>query len=73
MASVAQRLRRENIERAARMTPAERLSEALALGRAAVLTYARAHQLDADTARRRLERAGQAGRRSSKVMLGILD
>ncbi len=55
------------------MTPAERLAEALALGSAAVLAHAQAHQVDADTARRRLERAGQAGRRTSKVMLGIPD
>jgi hypothetical protein len=73
MATVAERMRQETVERAMKMTPAERLSEALALGRAAVLAYAQAHQLDADTARRTLERAGQAGRRSSKVMLRVLD
>ena len=72
MRTVAEQLRQDSIERAGRMTPAERLSEALALGRAAVLAHAQAHRLDADTARRRLERAGQAGRRLSRVMLGIL-
>ena len=73
MATVAQRLRQESIERARQMSPTERLFEALALGRAAVLAYARAHELDVDEARRRLERAGQAGRRASRVMEGILE
>jgi hypothetical protein len=73
MGTVAERLRQENMQRAGKMSPTERLSEALALGRAAVLAYAQAHRLDVDTARRRLERGGQAGRRVSQVMLGILD
>ncbi len=73
MATVAQRLRQETIQRARKMTPAERLSEALTLGRAAVQAYAHAHRLDGDEARRRLERAGQAGRRASRVMQGILE
>jgi PIN domain nuclease of toxin-antitoxin system len=73
MVTVAEQLRKENADRAARMTPKERLSEALALGRAAVLAHAQAHQLDVATAQRRLERAGQAGRRSSRVMLRALD
>jgi len=71
MATVAERLRRESIERAGKMSPAERLSEALALGQAAVRAYAHAHEVGVDEARRRLERAGQAGRRASQVMLGI--
>jgi hypothetical protein len=50
------------------MTPAERLAEALRLGQAAIAAYAAAHGLDRDEARRRLERAGQAGRRPSGVM-----
>jgi hypothetical protein len=73
MATVTQRLRQESIERTRKMTPAERLSEALALGDAAVQTYARAHGLDVAEARRRLERAGQAGRRLSPVMREILE
>ena len=73
MTTVAQRLRQETIERARKMSPAGRLSEALALGRAAVQDYARAHELDVDEARCRLERAGQAGRRASRVMEGILE
>jgi hypothetical protein len=73
MATVAQRLRRESVERAGKMSPAERLSEALALGQAAVQAYAHAHKVSVDEARRRLERAGQAGRRASQVMLGILE
>ena len=73
MATVTQRLRQETIRRALKMSPAERLSEALALGRAAVQAHACAHELDAEEARRRLERAGQAGRRVSRVMQGILE
>ena len=53
-----------------RMTPAERVTEALALGDAALALYASAHGLDRETARRRLERLGQAGRRPSRVMTG---
>ncbi len=45
------------------MTPEERVAEALALGQAAVVAYAAAH---------RLERAAQAGRRSSRVMREII-
>ena len=72
MATVAERLRREDIERLRRMTAGERVAEALALGRAAVEAHAHANGLDLAEARRRLERAGQAGRRSSRVMREIL-
>jgi hypothetical protein len=54
------------------MSPLERLAEALELGRAAVGFYAAAHRLDHREARRRLERAAQAGRRPSRVMIGII-
>jgi hypothetical protein len=54
------------------MTPAERLDEALALGQAAVAMYASAHGLDEGEARRRMDQAGQAGRRSSRVMRDLL-
>jgi len=53
------------------MTAAERVAEALALGQAAITAYAAAHGLDHDEARRQLERAGQAGRRLSRVMQEI--
>jgi hypothetical protein len=67
-AGIAERLRQEDRERLRRMTPAERVAEALALGEAAIADFAAAHGLDRDEARRRLERAGQAGRRPSRVM-----
>jgi len=72
MTTVAERMRQEDRERLQRMTPAERVAEALALGRAAVEAYAHAHGVEVAEARRRLERAGQAGRRPSKVMQGIV-
>ena len=72
MPTVAQRLRRDDIERLRRMTPVQRVAEALALGREAAETYAHAHGIDLAEARLRLERAGQAGRRPSRVMQGIL-
>ena len=68
-----EKLRREDIERLRTMTPAERVAEALALGRAAADAYAHAHGLDLTEARLRLERAGQAGRRPSRVMQEILE
>jgi len=54
------------------MTADERLAEALALGDEAIAAYASAHGVDHDEARRRLERAGQAGRRPSGVMRRLL-
>lgn len=72
MATVAERLRQENVDRLRRMSPAERVAEALALGRAAAEAHAKANDLDIDEARRRLERAGQAGRRHSQVMLELV-
>lgn len=54
------------------MTPAERVAEALALGRAAIEIYASANGVSLEEARRRLELAGQAGRRRSRVMLELL-
>jgi hypothetical protein len=72
MSTVAERLRQEDQDRLGRMTPAERVAEALALGQAAITAYAAAHGLDRDEARRRLEHAGQAGRRPSRVMREII-
>lgn len=54
------------------MTPAERMRLAFALGERAIDAYAAAHSIDRAEARRRLERAGQAGRRSSRVMREII-
>jgi hypothetical protein len=72
MSTVAAKLREDSRERLRRMTPAERLAEDLRLGQVAIEAYAAAHGLDRDEARRRLERAGQAGRRPSGVMQGQL-
>ncbi len=71
MSGVAEQLRREERARQARMTPAERLAEALALGQAAITMHASAHRLSREEARRRLERAAQIGRRPSRVMREI--
>jgi hypothetical protein len=68
MSTVAERLREASLERMRRMTPAERLAEALRLGQRAIAEYSAAHGLTRDEARRALERAGQAGRRPSRVM-----
>ncbi len=68
MSTVAEKLREDSRQRLRRMTAAERLAEALRLGQAAIAAYATAHGLDRDEACRRLERAGQAGRRASRVM-----
>lgn len=68
MSHVADKLREDSRERLRRMTPADRLAEALRLGQTAIGAYAAAHGLDRDEARRRLERAVQAGRRPSRVM-----
>ena len=72
MSKVAERLREESRERLRRMTPTQRLDEALALGKRAIDAYAAAHVLDRDEARRHLERSSQAGRSPSRVMLGII-
>jgi hypothetical protein len=65
-------MRQDQRERLARMTPDERLREALALGEAAIAAHAAAHGLDRQEARRKLERASQVGRRFSRVMLDII-
>lgn len=73
MRTVAQRLSEESRERLRRMTPAERFREALELGERAIDEYAAAHGIDRQEARRRLESTGQAGRRLSRVMRGIVE
>lgn len=72
MSTVAQKMGEENRERLRRMTPPERLKEALALGDIAIAEYAAAHALEPEEARRELERASQAGRRVSRVMRDII-
>jgi hypothetical protein len=73
MSAVAEKLRQDSRARLRRMTAAERLAEALMLGRRAIAAYAAAHALDPDVARLRLERAGQAGRRPSRVMNDLFE
>jgi hypothetical protein len=68
MRTITERLMEESRERLRRMTPEERLAEALALGDAAIEDYAAAHGVDREEARRRIERAGRVGRRRSDVM-----
>jgi len=68
MSTVAEALREESRARLRRMTPGERLAEALMLGQRAIATYAAAHGLEREAARRELERGAQAGRRASRVM-----
>jgi len=70
---VADKLREESRARTRGMTAAERLAEALRLGQAAIGAYAAAHGLDRNEARRRLERANQAGRRPSRVMRDLIE
>jgi hypothetical protein len=69
---VANDLREQQRERLARMTPEQRVREALELGQRDIAIHAAAHGLHPDEARRRLERAAQAGRRPSRVMLEII-
>jgi hypothetical protein len=68
MSRVAQKLREASRERVLRMTPAERLAEALRLGQRAIAAYAAAHGIQPDAARRELEKTAQVGRRYSQVM-----
>lgn len=71
MLTISERLRQEDRDRLRRMTPEERLAEALALGDEAIEAYATANGVDREEARRRLEQAGQAGRRPSRVMRSL--
>lgn len=68
MSTVAARLHEDSVVRLRGMTPAERLAEALMLGKRAASSYAAAHGLLLEEAQRALERAAQAGRRPSRVM-----
>lgn len=62
MHSVADDLRREDREAELRLTPAERVERALALGDADLEIYCAATSLDREAARRRLQRQRQVGR-----------
>ena len=73
MSRVADEMRRAEEERVAAMTPAERMAEAFRLGQEAIAAYASAHGIDADEARRQLQRAAQVGRRRSQLMLDIIE
>lgn len=72
MSAVARSLREEQARRLREMSPAERLKQALALGRQVITAYAAAHSTDIAEASRRLERAAQAGRRFSRVMRELI-
>jgi len=73
MSKVADRLQEESRERLRKMTPAERLAEALELGERGIDAYAAAHGIDRGAARQRLESTAQRGRRRSRVMRGIVE
>lgn len=68
MRSVADDLRRENLERARRMTIAERVREAFELGDRDLAAFAAFQGLSLTEARRRLDRQRQVGRRFSRCM-----
>ncbi len=72
MSSVADALRREDRERLGRLSAHERVAEALALGERTLASYAAAQHLGLAEALIRLERAAQAGRRPSAVMLAVI-
>ncbi|MFN2427347.1 MAG: hypothetical protein ABR587_12975 [Candidatus Binatia bacterium] len=65
MKSIADDLACEVLEATLRLTPSERVELALRLGGQAVDTYASAHQVSTDEARRILRRGKQVGRRFS--------
>jgi hypothetical protein len=72
MSKVATLLRQQEYDRLARLTADQRLQEALELGQRDIAAYAAYHGVDPQEARRQLERAAQAGRRFSRVMLDII-
>jgi hypothetical protein len=63
--AVAEALIEEDRARLARMEPAQRVELALALGREAVVLFAKAHGLSLSAARRELTQRKHAGRRPS--------
>ena len=66
MKSVADVLRREQVQRIAALTPGERLQLAFELGDGDVALLAAAHGISEYEARRRIERSRQAGRTPSR-------
>ena len=72
MSPTAEQLRKESLDRLRRMTPAERVAEALLLGERAIVSYAASHGVPRNEAQRRLERSSQMGRRLSRVMLALI-
>jgi hypothetical protein len=71
-ASVANGLAREDRAREARLSAAERVARALALGRRDLAIHAAASGLSLAAARRGVERRRQAGRRMSRALDSLL-
>jgi hypothetical protein len=69
---VADRLRQEDAEAMARLSPSERLALALALGEADGDAYCRTHGVERHSAIRVFERQRQRGRLASRCMSAII-
>jgi hypothetical protein len=65
MASVADDLRREQLERFAMMTPAERVALSEKLGEEGLAAFMSANGVDRDTALKAIRRSRRVGRRPS--------
>jgi hypothetical protein len=65
MASVADDLRREQLERFAMMTPAERVALSERLGEEGLAAFMSANGVDRDTALKAIRRSRRVGRRPS--------
>jgi len=65
MASVADDLRREQLERFARMTPAERVALSEKLGEEGLAAFMSANGLDRESALKAIRRSRRVGRRPS--------
>jgi hypothetical protein len=68
MRSTADDLRREQLERYRRMTPAERVALARRLGEEGLAAFMSAHQLDRAGAVRAIRRSRAVGRNTSACM-----
>jgi hypothetical protein len=66
MSDVAEELKREQRERFARMTPAERLALSERLGEEGLAEYMSTHGLDRDEARRAIRQTRRIGRTHSR-------
>jgi hypothetical protein len=71
--SVADELARAESERVARLSSAERVALALALGERSIADYAAARGLDREAARKEIERERQAGRRPCACIEALLE